>query len=271
MIYGCRSHRDSRSHCGVYVLWLGITGLVTTAVVRPASAVTIDFAVMQVSTNVVGDNVQELDADDFTALISGEFHGRAEKERTNEFGSSINVLAAMDLTFDQNGASYAVTGSGGSIVELNQQPGGTIFGGSGAHLLSIYFAPDIGEVFDILTTVQFTRTNTPQSFYGIQLYRTFEGQTDVIWERLNSGQFIDDEGLTGVVGEGETYRWDLLEFVGASDGLGQASVFGAGFENLNFAIISTIPEPHSLLLMIGALGAMLAACRRRACGAHPAD
>ena len=268
MIYGSRSHRGCRSHRGVCVLWLGIAGLVTTAVVRPASAVTIDAAVMQVSTNVVGDNVQELDADDFTALISGEFHGRAEKERTNEFGSSINVLATMDLTFDQNGASYAVTGSGGSIVELNQQPGGAISGGVGAYLLSIYFTPDIGEVFDILTTVQFTRTNTPQSFYGIQLYRTFEGQTDVIWERLNSGQFIDNEGLTGVVGEGETYRWDLLEFVGDSDGSGETGVYGAGFENLNFAIISTVPEPNSLLLMIGALGVMLAACRRRAWGAH---
>jgi hypothetical protein len=130
--------------------------------------------------------------------------------------------------------------------------------------LSISFTPDLGEVFDILTTVQFTRTNTPQNIYGIQLYRTFEGQTDVIWERLNSGQFIDNEGLTGVMGEGETYRWELYELVVDTDGSGQTGAYGAGFENLNFALVSTVPEPNSLLLMIGALGTVLTASRRRA-------
>lgn len=258
MGYGSRSHR------GECVLWLGMAVLVTTAVARPAAAVTINAAVLQVSTIISGDNVQELDADDFTALISGEFHGQAEKVRTNEFGSSISALATMDLTFNQNGASYVVAGSGGGVVELDQQPGGAIFGGAALYQLSIYFTPDIGEVFDILTTVQFTRTNTPQSFYGIQLFKTLEGNTDVIWERLNSGQLIDNEGLTDVVGEGETYRWDLYEIVGASDGSGETGTYGAGFENLNFAIVSNVPEPDSLLLMIGALGAVLAACRRRA-------
>jgi hypothetical protein len=234
---------------------MAVAGTLTLAGVSlatPASAYTVSAVVVHANPSTYG-GTEVINSPNFTlnALIA-PVHAIASRSATDGLGGTVTSAATMDFEFTQSSTSFSLSGSATGTVDLNNVSGGGL-GGLVLMNASIYFAPGPNEFLTQKVTGQFfhdTQTNPAVEF--LQLKRTDENGTDVIWERLNQGQELVDESLD--LQPDATYELAWFEYV-SPEYADPNGTYSDGISNLVVSYVPTypVPEPSSATLLLAAI------------------
>ena len=227
----------------------------------PASAYTISNVVVHANASTSG-GTEVINSPSFTlSALTDPVHAVASRSATDGLGGTVTSTATMDFEFSQSSSSFVLSGSATGTVDVNNVSGGGL-GGLVLMSASIYFSLGPNEFMTQNVAGQFFRdTQTNPAIEYLQLQRTDENGTDVIWDRLNSGQELIDESLN--LDPGASYVLNWVEYVSPDFG-GPNGLYSDGISNLVVSYVPTfpVPEPSSAILILASIP-ILALRRKR--------